>query len=85
VTGAAKRVVSRQVVEISRASFGVHHGVDAAAAVDGKSTAHRRLENHRAVFHKRPHRSLYAIDAKISWAVGGSAGAESCFIDSTLK
>jgi hypothetical protein len=61
------------------------NGVDADEAVDGQSAVHRLLENHRAVFHKRPHRFLYAIDARISWAVGGNAGAGSCFIDSTLK
>lgn len=76
--------MSRQVVEIDRIP-GVHHGVDADEAVDGKSTAHRLLENHRTVFHKRPHRFLHAIDARISCAVGGNAGADSCFIDSTLK
>ena len=31
------------------------------------------------------HTDSYAIAAKISCAVGGSPGAASCFIDSTLK
>jgi hypothetical protein len=43
-------VVSRQVVEIHTHQPRVCSGVDAAAAVDGESTAHRRLENRRAGF-----------------------------------
>lgn len=34
-------------------------GVDAAAAVDGKSPVHGGLENQESVFHKRPHRSAF--------------------------
>ena len=58
--------------------------MDAAAAVDGKSTVHRCLETTER-FPQAPTPILYAIAAKISCAVGGSPGAASCFIDSTLK
>ena len=74
------------MVEIAHVVPEFDHGVDAAAAVDGKSTAHRCLENHRAVSTSAHTDSLrHAIAAKISCAVAGSVGAVSCFIDSALK
>jgi hypothetical protein len=60
--------------------------VDAAAAVDAKSTRPPLLGNHRAVSTNAHTDSIsHAIAAKISCAVAGSVGAVSCFIDSALK
>jgi hypothetical protein len=61
------------------------HGVDAAAAVDGRTPSTAAWKTPEQVFHERPHRFPYAIAAKISCAVAGSVGAVSCFIDSALK
>jgi hypothetical protein len=63
----------------------VHHGVDAAEAVDGMSAVHRLLENDKAVFHKRPHRFPSRNRCQDLLCRRGKAGAEGCVIDSTLK
>ena len=59
-------------------------GVDAAAAVDGQTAVHRRLENPRG-FPTAPTPRRYAIAARISCAVLESAGVVGCCIDSALK
>ena len=79
----AARVVSPQVVEVAPFVPEFDDGVDVAAAVDrtGPSPAWKPQNG----FHKRPHRSRYAIAAKISCAVAESVGVVSCCIDSALK
>lgn len=60
-------------------------GVDAGAAVEGKSAAHRRLENPQSGFSTSPTPILlHAIAAKICCAVVDKVGVVS-FIDSALK
>jgi hypothetical protein len=61
------------------------HGVDADAAVDGKNSVHRCLETPVRFPQASTPTVLHAIATKISWAVAGSVGAVSCFIDSALK
>ena len=62
------------------------HGVDAAAAVDGRAPSTAAWKTTER-FPQAPTPMLvaHAIAAKISCAVAGSAGAVSCFIDSALK
>jgi hypothetical protein len=78
-------VVSRQVVEIGRAfpEFTTAWTLTRPWTERAPSTASwKTTERFSTSAHTD---SRYAIDARISCAVGGNAGAESCFIDSTLK
>ena len=78
-------VVSRQVVEIGRAfpEFTTAWTLTRPWTERAPSTASwKTTERFSTSAHTA---SLYAIDARISCAVGGNAGAASCFIDSTLK
>ena len=80
-----REVVSRQVVEWSSISpeFTTAWTLTRPWTERAPSTASwKTTERFSTSAHTD---SLHAIDARISWAVGGNAGAESCFIDSTLK